>query len=1012
MVLFVGVAFHPTFSPLRLSRFTALGCLAAVLAASPAAGAATASDYFHRTWRLEDGLADNSVNTVLQDPRGYIWFATLFGLSRFDGRKFEQFPLPADLREAGENIRALAQEDPSTLVLLPASGGVIRFRDGHFSRHPCDEAVRGRELLQLFVAPDHALWLSDGKGEILRWQDGALLRFNEPELLRDRQGGGFSAASDGQGRVWIAAGGYLGIFAHGQLNRYTAPAGTGMVIAPTRAGGIWISTGERLLEWENGQLTVRAEGSQWTPTRDIPQRLYEDHAGVLWIATRRSGLYQFSAGQVQAVPTDQKILSWITEDSEQGIWVTSKDGGATRLQRQRFVTVKPRSDQTDAASTSVFEDPDGAVWCANRDGGVFRYLGGQMQAVANPPGEPGLFANAIAPDRMGNVWVGAGSGLYRIAPGQPLALQPVAPDLVRIHALYFSRQGDLWISANYNRLVRLRQGQFKDFTAQDGYSGKPVSAIAETADGTLWIAAENELCAYVNGRFVQPPSYRPAFPRERIAALYGDKTGALWIATPRGLLRFKDNRLTAYDQSRGLPNERIEQILEDERGTMWFNSRQGFFHVARADFEGVADGRLTRVAADTFGPEQGLISETPVFNCLPDAWRGRGNRLWFCTQEGVIGIDATEEPRPAPPPAVYIDRVLADGQPADLSGLRLSTGQHRLGFTFSSPSFAAPEKMRLRYRLVGFDRGWIETVSDQEADYVGLPAGRYVLNVMASDANGNWPEASGATLAFSINPLWWETWWAHALGLALFSGAIAALARYASHRLLRRRLREIERDHALEKERSRIARDLHDDLGGSLTRIGLLADRLRRRAGDSFLGAEISQLTRQTCQLAGELDSIVWTVNPKNNSLDRFARFVGQFALRFFQETSIRCSVLGIDKIPATPIAPEVQHQLLNAIKEALNNVLKHSQASQVVVELDYSPALLTTAVRDNGVGFDPLAVENSERNGLINLRSRLTEIGGVIEIRSESGRGTEISWRVPLADAGPGRPPPRVSPK
>jgi signal transduction histidine kinase/ligand-binding sensor domain-containing protein len=976
-----------------------------VLAGAPASGVPAAGDYFHRTWRLEDGLSDNSVNTVLQDPRGYIWFASLFGLSRFDGRKFEEFPLPAELREAGENIRALAQEDPSTLVLLPSSGGVIRFRAGHFSRHPCDAAVRGRELLQLFVAPDHALWLSDGRGAILRWQDGALLAFNEPEILRDRQGEGFSAAADGQGRIWIAEGAYLGIFDHGQLNRYPGRLGTGLVIAPTRAGGIWISTAERLLEWADGRATVRAEGSRWTPTRDIPQRLYEDHAGVLWIATRRSGLYQFSGGQVRSVPTDQKILSWITEDAEQGIWVASKDGGVTRLQRQRFVTVRPHPDQTDAGSTSVFEDASGAVWCANRDGGVFRFAGGRVEPVANPPGEPVIFANAVSPDRTGNVWVGAGSGLYRITPDRPLALQPFAPDLVRIHALLLTRGGDLWISANYNRLVRLRQGQFRAFTAQDGYSGKPVAAMAETADGTLWIAADNELCAYVNGRFVPPPSYRPPFPRERIAALYGDAAGALWIGTSRGLLRFKDNQLTAYDQGRGLPNERIEQILEDGHGILWFNSRQGFFRVPRADLEAVAAGRRARVVADTFGPEEGLIGETPIFNCLPDAWRGGGDRLWFCTQMGVIGIDAAAEPRAAPPPAVYIDRAVVDGQPADPARLELSTGQHRLGFFFSSPSFAAPEKMRLRYRLLGFDRDWIETVSDQEADYADLPAGRYVLQVGASDANGNWGEAAGATLAFAVRPLWWETWWAHALELALFAAAIAGLARYASHRLLRRRLREIERDHALEKERARIARDLHDELGGSLTRIGLLADRLRRRAGSSFLAAEISQLTRQTVQLAGELDSIVWTVNPRNNSLDRFARFVRQFALRFFSETEIRCTVLGVEGIPATPIPPEVQHQLVNAIKEALNNVLKHSQATQVAVELDFSPPLLTTTVRDDGVGFDPQAVEHSERNGLTNLQGRLKEIGGALSIHSGTGRGTELSWRVPLAGAPAGRP-------
>jgi signal transduction histidine kinase/ligand-binding sensor domain-containing protein len=972
-----------------------LGCAALRLAGAPAP-----ADYFYHTWRIDNGLTDNSVNTVLQDPQGYLWLATLSGLARFDGRRFEEFPLPAALQESGQNIRALTQEDPATLAMLPASGGVVRFRAGQFTRHPADAAVRSRILVQLFAEADGALWLGDSTGEILRWQDGKLQVFGKSDGL-DSSMVGFSIARDGQGRTWVAEGSFLGRFENGRLVRFPTPVGTALVIAPARDGGIWISAAEQLLKWEPGRLTILSAAPEWNSARDLVQRLFEDSQGVLWLATRRNGLFQFAAGHVRAVPTQQQIVDWVAEDSERGIWVASKGGGVTRLQRQRFVMVRPRADQADIASTAVFEDRSGAVWCANRDGGVFRYFDGAVQHVENPPGEPPLYANTVCPDAAGTIWVGAKSGLYRVTPGNSPALESVAPELKDIHLLYLSHQGDLWINVGRERLLRRHRGILEDLMVNPGPTHKPVEAIAETADGTLWVALGDELYAYTGGRMIRQKTY-DGFPGEYISALYGDQAGALWIGTDRRLLRLKNDRLTSYTQANGLPNGRIRQILEDDRGMFWFGDLWGFFHVARAELEAVAAGTLSRMAAVTFGAEEGLTGQTPLYNCQPNTWRGNGNRLWFCTQDGVLGIDADAAPLRLPPPPVYIERALIDGRPASLSGLRLSTGQHRLAFYFSSPSFAAPEKVRLRYRLKDFDSGWIDAGSDQEADYAGLGAGRYTLEVAASDPNGIWHDGTGTTLNFTVIPMWWETWWVRLLAVAAFTSVVVWSVRFTSHRLLRRRLVKIEQEHALEKERARIARDLHDELGGSLTQIGLLADRLKRHAAKSEVEKGLGPLARHTRQLAGELESIIWTVNPRNNSLERFVLFARQFALRFFRDTGIACSVLGVEDIPAQPITPEVQHHLLTVTKEALHNVLKHSQAASVVVEFSLAPGTFATAVRDDGIGFDPGAPENNERNGLTNMRTRLREIGGTMEIQSAPATGTVISWRVPRAAAPP----------
>jgi signal transduction histidine kinase/ligand-binding sensor domain-containing protein len=762
------------------------------------------------------------------------------------------------------------------------------------------------------------------------------------------------------------------------------------------------------MKWEDDRLTTLSAGNAWLPGPNFIQRIFEDRDGVLWIGTRRSGLFQLADGQVRAVNSHQQRLSWLTEDSERGIWSASLGGGITRLQRQRFQMLYPESGDREIASTAVCEDRTGALWSADRSYGVVRYQDGVAQRIPDLAGSRAFYANSVTPDDTGHIWVGAVSGLYRTTVDQPGPLEPVAPSLRDIHVLHFSARGDLWIGSGYTRLGRLRQGFFDELTASRGYPGSFVVAIAETADGTTWVALEHQLLAYRHDRLVRETAV-DGFASERLNALYGDPVGALWIGTSRGLLRLKEGRLTAYTQATGLPNERIEQLTEDEHGLLWIGSRRGFFHIARAELEAFAAGRTTRVTAVTFGPEEGLTGQVPVPNCQPDAWKGRDNRIWFCTQQGVLGIDANAVPRELTPPPVYVERVSVDGREVGPGNIRLQTGHHRLAFHFSSPNFAAPEKVRLRYRLRGLETEWTEGGSDQEASYADLPAGRYTLEVAASNPNGLWREGTGAAVAVSVVPAWRDTWWARGLAIAGFAGAVAGLARFTSHRLLKLRLRRIEQEHALEKERARIARDLHDELGGSLTQIRLLADRLRRRPDRADLEPGLSQLARQTRRLAGELESIIWTVNPRNNSLDRFARFILQFAPRFFRDTAIACTVFGVEKVPARRLAPEVQHHLLSATKEALANVLKHSEANLVVISLHYAAGILRMAIHDNGVGFDPAAAAHEERNGLSNMRSRLGEIGGVLEIHSLLGQGTTVSWQVPIPAAA--RTAPRATP-
>jgi signal transduction histidine kinase len=344
-----------------------------------------------------------------------------------------------------------------------------------------------------------------------------------------------------------------------------------------------------------------------------------------------------------------------------------------------------------------------------------------------------------------------------------------------------------------------------------------------------------------------------------------------------------------------------------------------------------------------------------------------------------------------------IDQVIVDGQAAATTGrLELPPGKHRLEFRFSAISFTAPDKVRMRHRLQGADSGWVETDHVRLANYTGLAPGTYVMTVSACNENGIWNEHE-PTLEITVIPYWWQTLWFRLITLCLLIISVALIVRYLSELKLRRRLDQLEREHALEKERARIARDVHDELGSSVTGIRFLVRRLTDEDPENSRGRVIEQLSGQTQRLAFDLERVVWSVSPKNDSLDRLAFFVGKFAKNFLGGASIDCLLECPTVIPKRTIAPDIQHHVLSVTKEAINNVLKHSRATQVVVRIEYENDVFKLSIRDNGIGFNLDAPENAERNGLGNMQSRVAEIGGSLTIQSSPSRGTHVRVTVPI---------------
>jgi signal transduction histidine kinase len=390
---------------------------------------------------------------------------------------------------------------------------------------------------------------------------------------------------------------------------------------------------------------------------------------------------------------------------------------------------------------------------------------------------------------------------------------------------------------------------------------------------------------------------------------------------------------------------------------------------------------------------------------LPDG------RLWFPTSRGIVQVDPQYTKTNTLPPPVIIEDFLVDDQivrrpPNSGSRLKIAPGNHRFEFRYTALSFVAPEEVHFRDRLDGLNNGWINAGANRIANYNFLPPGDYTFQVIACNNDGVWNE-TGASLEFTVLPFFWQTAWFDALTVAAIILLVVVATWYKVRSGLKLKLNLLERQRYVERERMRIARDIHDDLGANLTRINLLSQTAQRSMHDQPQAAKtLEQISTTARKLTRAMDEIVWAIDPQHDTLDSLANYLAKLIQEVFSGSTIRYRLDFPVSLPAWPLTAEVRHNLFLAFKEALHNTLKHSRASEVQVALALGESFFTLKVADDGCGFKaPPRLdapshprhEPARRNGLANMQQRLQEIGGRCEIHSEPGRGTKVTLFVPF---------------
>jgi signal transduction histidine kinase/ligand-binding sensor domain-containing protein len=968
-------------------------------------------------WQPGEPWQYNGVTCILQGRQGYLWLGTYHGLLRFDGVRFVAYDAATVGLQNGL-ITALYEDREGSLWIGHETGGLTRLKEGTFENWPMAASWPGGSVEVIAADEQHQLWILNPEGDLFRLADALKLRLTADSTPKGKA----FLAQIRDGSLWAVTGRKLASIREGSLGLVPVEGAEDVDgICAARDGGLWVLGPGRVRKWLAGRWT--GEELPAGSLRVTPTCLLETSAGNVLLGSTRFGMSMLRKGRepLRFDRTNGLTHDWVRalcEDHEGNLWI----GTGNRLNglRTRKVQMLNPPDLWQGCSLLSFcPRRDGSLWVGTEGAGLYRLAQGVWSNFSQSNQIPNNYVWSVLETTQGELYVstwGGGLGLWQ---GEHFTTVPALQGITNpAVALYEGRRGELWIGTTAG-LFRYEHGRITWAAGKDQLTLPDVRCFAEPDDKTLYFGMSGGgLGLLKNGRLSQMRK-TDGLASDVVLCLKAESDGTLWIGTAdAGLVRQKHGKLSRIGPEQGLPPTTIGQIVDDQSGNFWLGSRQGLFRVSKAELQRCADGTQATVSCFSYGKAEGLTSLSISAGFQPGACRVPDGRLLFPTAHGLAVLDTTDFRINPHPPLVQIEELLVDGKPLDwergsgnslktLPPLSIAPGAQRLEIRYTGLSFAAPEKVRFKCKVENLDPDWMDVGGKRALQYNYLPPGPYVFRVVACNNDGVW-STNGASLAFVILPHFWQTWWFKGGLLLLGALGVGGSALALSRRRLRRGLERLERQRALERERARIARDIHDDLGASLTRITMLCQSVRGELqSDAAALGDVDQIYHTARDLTRAMDEIVWAVNPQHDTLDSLVTYLGRFAQNFLSTAGIRCRLDVPLRLPAWPLTSELRHSVFLALKEALNNVVKHAGATEARLSLEIQAQGFALLLADNGKGFsysgqgvvEPVVdgLRAQSGNGLANMQRRLEEIGGACSWDTAPGDGTRVRFLLVL---------------
>lgn len=979
-----------------------------------------------QVYTTTDGLAQSTVHKIFRDSRGFLWFGTSEGISRYDGYDFKSYVEPG--RSKQRRIRELIEADDGTFW-VGTDDGVCLFRPAPNepeSSKPVFECAKPAGVTQARVQVLYA----PRRGELLAGMEAGLYRVRTTGNVLEFE----------QIDLDPAAGDRLGIWA----------------IRRDRSGAVWIGATRGLYRLLTGQPTWRFTSRNGLPSDEV-QALEFDPEGRLWAGTKE-GVALIRRQPVPGSTVVERVYSMqdglpavgvkVLHFWKDAIWVGTTGGIAEAIRSSTGATdgFRPYTSRNGLSHLDIdtmAEDIAGNLWIGAQSGGAMKMTRYGFVTYGTADGLASPYVMAMLETRSGQICAMTrvpGQLQLNILDGERFRSAPVPVS----SSFYSSRwsgwhqvardtpDGRWWIGSERGLLQFQqgwwsgRQGPSRVFTHHDGLTGDHIYQVFEDSKGGIWVVSRMDSNGLAR-RDPQTGEFRRFTPSDGLPSLeegrpngFGeDQHGQVWIGWWRtGVLRYSDGRFQFFGAADGVPPGGIRRVLTDRHGRVWLGSGGG--GVARVDnpksskpafrtyglaeglsaaeIQALAEDKRGRIYAgtghgvDRFDPDAAGPLRVRHFTTrdglaggeLQTAFRDRNDTLWFGSVQGVSRL-IPEPDEPVRASAVYITGVRVNGHSATIPNgaqasfaIPVSFGtRDQLEIEFVSPRFAPGEAISYQYRLSA-NREWSAPTRARSVQFGGVQDGAHRFEVRSISDDGE-VSAASAALTFQVIAPFWLRWWFLLLCFATVAGAVYGLHRY-----------DLQRRLELESVRTRIARDLHDQVGSGLSQIAILSEVARRLPGKES-NAQIAEVSRE---LVDALGDIVWAINPARDNLPDLTQRMRRFAADLFTagDVALDFQAEGID--PAAVIGPEVRRQVYLIFRECLHNITRHSQCSRVRIRIAHENGELLLVVEDNGIGFDRNTATRG--NGLPSLRERCRTLGG--QITWESEHGTRVTLRLPLS--------------
>ncbi len=997
----------------------------------------SAQEYGFDLWTTANGLPQNTVTGVAQTPDGYLWLSTFDGLARFDGVRFTIFDKGNTKGIINNRFSGIFVDSKGTVWAAAENGVVTVYQNGTFISYQPPETLHSsigiisdadgnavieggdrfyylqdgrfiptadqkeRNVRQFYYGKSGTKWKVEQNG-ISRQKDGQTTNY-PLSLPRESLTStiNFRTYEDNQGALWLVVNDKLYRLAEAKVTTFTKneiPALkelTLQTIFDDAEGNIWFLFGtanlkaqlnSQLVRFKNGQFTSYDAGKYVPGTSGIT-----DREGNFWLATT-TGLRRIRQQLITSLSVKDGLVSNevypLLQTSKGDIYIGTV-AGVNRYTDGKITNTGlqySRNFPFPLYMRGLWEDANARVWLGFQgEGGFGRF---EEPSSVKRIGQNDLpnGATDFASDREGNIWIATEEGLFKYKDDHETA-HYTAKDGLRndkIITIHFDRHGNLW-AGTFDGLAMLSEQPALEGWSGDGKENS--QSNGETSPLTQAVLTFNHV---------------ENSPRGFVRVIYEDAEGVLWFGTyGDGLVRYKNGKFFNYRVEHGLFNNGVFAILEDNRGNFWMSSNRGIHRVSRRELNDFADGKIPKLNSVSYDEKDGMLNAECNGGRIPSAIKTKDGKFWFATMGGVAIIDPeAEKINPNPPPVVIenisIDRKSAIPNPE--SQIEMSPGQTNLEIGYTGLSLIKSNQIKFRYKLEGFEENWVEAGTQRTANYSYLPHGNYIFRVIAANADGVW-NTDGASIKIVVRPYFYQTWWFRFLAVL----AITLIVWLIYHNRVSH-LQEIAKTktafsqqliESQEAERKRIASELHDGLGQSLVVIKNRA-MLGIKKGDDKerVAKELGNISESATQALEEVREITNNLRPQ--LLDRLGLTKALTAMckKVSGVVEIDCEIDSIDNL----FSENQEICIYRIVQESVNNIIKHSNASNALVTIKRGENKILITIEDNGKGFDVGNVKsNGGGLGLVGLKERTQLLKGEFAIDSIIEGGTKIEVKISI---------------